>query len=270
MLECVLNVSEGRSPEVLAALTSAAGAELLDIHTDPHHHRSVLTLVGEDAPRRVAAAAVELIDLSAHRGAHPRLGAVDVVPFVPLGAADPASALAARNRFSTWLAGHHAVPCFHYGPERTLPEIRRRAFRDLAPDVGPSMPHPTAGASAVGARGVLVAYNVWLGDADLATTKAVAAAVRGEGIRSLGLDVGGRMQVSMNLIDPGRIGPGAAHDRVARSALRLGAHVTGAELVGLMPAAVLHAEAPHRWPELDLDEDRTIEARLVALGLSGG
>lgn len=249
MLECVVNVSEGRDAAVLDALRSAAGADLLDVHTDAWHHRSVFTLVGESAPRRLAEAAVAAIDLRAHEGVHPRIGAVDVVPFVPLAGSTMADALAARDRFAGWMAEALAVPCLVYGPERTLPELRREAVgRDG---------HPSAGLCAVGARDLLVAYNLWLADADLRLARAVAAAVRGAGIRALGLPVGDRVQVSMNLVDPLVVGPADAWDRVAEHA-----EVAGAELVGLVPVAVLEAIPAARWAALDLGPDRTIEARL--------
>lgn len=259
MLECVVNVSEGRDPVVLDRLAAAAGSDLLDVHTDPHHHRSVFTLVGEAAPQRVATAAVEAIDLRSHDGVHPRIGAVDVVPFVPLAGSTMADALAARDRFCAWAETELDLPCFRYGPppDPSLPEVRRRAFVDLGPATGPLAPHPSAGACAVGARDVLVAYNLWV-EADLATARSVATAVRGDGIRALGLAVGDRVQVSMNLIEPDRVGPAQAWDRVVAA----GAPVVGAELVGLVPEAVLAAIDPARWPALDLDADRTIEARL--------
>jgi glutamate formiminotransferase len=259
VLECVVNVSEGRDPAVLAALEQAAGADLLDRHTDPHHHRTVLTLVGEDAPRRVAAAAVERIDLRRHEGVHPRIGAVDVVPFVPLDGSTMADALRARDAFAGWIAADLGVPAFRYGPERTLPEVRRDAFAALAPDAGPPAPHPTAGAVAVGAREVLVAYNVWLAEADPAVARRVAASVRRPAVRALGLLVGSRVQVSMNLVAPDQVGPAEAFDLVSAAA-----GVDGAELVGLLPRRVLERIEPARWSALDLGADRTIEARLAA------
>lgn len=261
MLECVVNVSEGRDPVVLAALVDAAGDELLDVHTDPHHHRSVLTLVGDDAPRRVARVAVDRVDLRLHRGAHPRLGAVDVVPFVALGPRPPADAVDARERYLRWSADELGVPGFRYGPERSLPEVRRRAFADLAPDAGGPRPHRSAGATAVGARPVLVAYNVWLAEPDVALARRIATEVRGPAVRALGLAVGSRVQVSMNLVAPAEVGPAAAFDAVARRA-----DVAGAELVGLVPADVLAAVPRHRWAELDLAPGRTIESRLEAVG----
>jgi glutamate formiminotransferase len=258
VLLCVVNVSEGRNADVLGELAAVAGTDLLDLHRDPYHHRAVLTLVGEDAPRHVARVALDRIDLREHSGVHPRLGAIDVVPFVPYEAATLADALAARAAFMAWAAAELGLPCFAYGPERSLPEVRRRAWSDLLPDAGPQAPHPTAGATCVGARGVLVAYNTWLAEPDLAAARRVAAAVRGPRLRAFGLPVGQQVQVSMNLVAPDELGPAAAYDAVA-------AHVplAGAELVGLVPERVLHAVPPARWEELDLSEDRTVEARLV-------
>ncbi len=257
MLECVVNISEGRRPDVLDQIASAAGGDLLDVHTDAHHHRSVLTLVGEAAPRAVAAAAVARLDLRDHTGVHPRIGVVDVVPFVPLGDTSIAAATRARDAFAAWAGTTLALPCFLYGPQRSLPDLRRGAWTTLAPDTGPTAPHPTAGAAAVGVRPVLVAYNVWLRQADLATAKAIAAEIRRPGLRTLGLAVGDEVQVSMNLVDPAEITPADAYDLV-----RTRASVARAELVGLIPRAVLERIEPRRWEELDLAADRTIEHRL--------
>ena len=257
MLECVVNISEGARQDVVARIAAAAGDAVLDVHSDRHHNRSVLTLVGEEAPRVVARAAVAALDLRRHRGVHPRMGVVDVVPFVPLGGCTPSDAVAARDRFVPWLARELAVPSFAYGPERSLPEVRRRAFVDLAPDAGPAQPHPTAGATAVGARPVLVAWNVWLADPDLARARQVAREIRGPHLRALALPGGGRVQVSMNLITPDVVGPAEAWDLVASRV-----PVAGAELVGLVPRTVLDRTDRSRWSQLDLAEDRTIEARL--------
>jgi glutamate formiminotransferase len=262
-LECVVNVSEGRRHDVVDALAAAAGDDLLDVHTDGSHHRSVLTMVGERAPRAVAAVAVEQIDLRSHEGAHPRLGALDVVPFAPMAGATLADAVAARDRFVAWLGNELGVPAFAYGAGRaSLPEVRRQAFRELAPDAGPPRPHPTAGATAVGARPLLVAYNLWLapaGGLDLA--RSLARSLRSPAVRALGLRVGDGVQVSCNLVDPLRVGPATVYDAVAARA-----PVARAELVGLAPQAVLDAVDPSRWSELDLHPDRTIEARLSRPG----
>jgi glutamate formiminotransferase len=256
-LECVVNVSEGRDRTVLDAIAAAAGDALVNVHADAHHNRAVLTLVGpgvEDASRAVAVEGVRRIDLRLHVGVHPRLGAVDVVPFVPLAGSTPDDAVAARDRFAAWAGAELAVPCFVYGPERSLPHVRRHAFTALAPDTGPAVAHPTAGAICAGARALLVAYNVWLADGvGVDVAREVAGAIRQPGLRALGLDVGGRAQVSMNLLDPLALGPAEAYDLVAARA-----PVGGAELVGLVPAAVLAAVPADRWPELDLGEDRAL------------
>lgn len=268
-----MNVSEGRDAAVLAALEAAAGPALLDLHADAHHHRSVLSLAGpdvEEAARRVAAEAVARVDLRRHAGVHPRLGAADVVPFVPLAGSGLAEAVRARDAFARWAGRALGVPCFRYGPERSLPEVRRAAFAGLAPDAGPPAPHPTAGATAVGARGVLVAYNLWLAPGTaVEVARRVARQVRGPAVRALGLDVGGRAQVSCNLVEPWAVGPGDAYDAVAAAASAAGSRVAGAELVGLVPASVLGAVPAGRWAALGLDPSRTIEARLEQAGLGG-
>jgi glutamate formiminotransferase len=257
VLECVVNISEGRDRPTIDAIASAAGPDLLDLHVDADHHRSVLTLVGEEAPRAVAIEAIRRLDLRAHTGAHPRIGVVDVVPFVALSGSTADDAVLARDEFCRWAAYELGVPCFRYGPERTLPDVRRRAFADLTPDHGPATPHRTAGAMAVGARPVLVAYNVWLVEPDLAVAKAIAADLRSPQVRTLGLAVGREVQVSMNLVDPLAVGPAMVADAVAART-----RVARGELVGLLPA-VLAAVPEARWPELDLSPAQTIEARLL-------
>jgi glutamate formiminotransferase / 5-formyltetrahydrofolate cyclo-ligase len=273
VLECVLNISEGRDRRVLGALAAASGDHLLDVHSDPDHHRTVLTLGGpeiEDVVREVATRAVELVDLRAHCGAHPRLGVVDVVPFVPLDttgvraapAASLDAALQARRRFAEWAGRALALPCFYYGPERSLPEVRRAAFSSLRPDTGPADAHPRAGASCVGARPAMIAYNVWLASEHLPVARRIAAAVRGPVVRALGLRVGGATQVSMNLLDPAAVGPAEVMEAVTAHAGQAGISVLRAELVGLAPSAVVEAVPATSRAALDLDLERTVEARL--------
>ena len=257
VLECVLNLSEGRDPVPLAQLAAVAGHDLLDLHSDPHHHRGVFTLLGTEAPRAVTRVAVEILDLRPHKGVHPRFGVVDVVPFVPLAGSTLEDAMVARDSYGEWAADTLGIPCFTYGPERSLPEVRRGAFTTLTPDFGPGSPHPTAGAVAVGARPVLVAYNLWLAGADLALARSTAGAVRGPHLRALAFQVGQSVQVSMNLIAPDVLGPADAYDLVAAHAA-----IERAELVGLVPSGVLHRIDPARWAQLDLADDRTIEWRL--------
>lgn len=271
MLECVVNVSEGCDLGILGALDDACGTDLLDRHSDCDHHRSVFTLVGEESARRLTRAGLERLDLERHHGVHPRLGVIDVVPFVPLEGSALSEARRARDSYAEWVSSTYDVPVFVYGPagsgERQLPDIRRHAFHQLAPDFGPSNPHPTAGAICAGVRDVLVAYNVWLDDdTTLDVARTIAQQVRGDGVRSLALPVGSRMQISTNLIDPHRIGPLEAFERISRVARTNGVGVNGGELVGLLPVRVLERIPHRRWNELDVDESRTIESRLARRG----
>ncbi|HEX7168800.1 MAG TPA: hypothetical protein VF230_17620 [Acidimicrobiales bacterium] len=275
MLECVINVSEGRRRDVVDAIAAAAGRHLLDVHVDADHHRSVLTLAGAerdvaDAAYEVVRAAVERIDLRHHLGAHPRLGAADVVPFVPLGDLTIDHAVSARRNTAARIGAGLGVPCFLYGDGDgdviALPDVRREAFKTVFPDAGPREPHPSAGACCVGARYVLVAYNLWLAPpATVADAKRIAAAIRTPQLRTLGLDVGGRAQVSCNLVAPIAFGPAEAYDAVASHA-----PVERAELVGLVPGRVVDGIPSRRWSELDVSSERTIEARLDQAGLDGG
>ncbi len=276
---------------VIKSIASTAGPVLADIHTDPDHHRSVLTLVGTlsavaDAARSVARAAVERIDLETHRGVHPRLGAIDVVPFVPLTIPDGrttswAEATEARDGFAQWAGQVLDLPCFLYGPERTLPELRRQAFHALAPDTGPRVPHPTAGAAAVGVRDVLIAYNVWLaadtsvafdsvedseansvGARALAAAKVVAGQLRRPGLRTLGLGVGDQAQVSCNVTDPDAVALAQVFDEVAEAAPSHGCVAVRGELVGLVPRRALADTPKSRWSQLGLTAGSTIESHL--------
>jgi glutamate formiminotransferase len=261
MLACVINVSEGRDLEVIAEIAASAGDHCLDVHSDADHNRSVFWLAGPDtreASGALTVKALELLDLAHHAGVHPRIGVVDVVPFVPLAGSSMAEAIDARRAFSEW-AGHDLeLPCFRYGEgARSLPEVRRGAFTTLAPDTGPATPHPTAGACAVGARHALVAYNLWLTVPDLDAARAIARELRSEHVRSLALVCGDHVQVSCNLVNPLVIGPAEIYDAVAHHA-----HVARAELVGLIGRDVLARVPRARWEELDVSDDRTLEARL--------
>lgn len=284
LLECVVNVSEGRDADLIAGFARSCGRYLLDVHSDGYHNRSVFTLCGprDEVFGAVCALASDVVasaDFSRHSGAHPRLGALDVVPWVSLSreAAGgrvvdglPGPALEARDRFVAWAADELRLPCFAYGMGGypTLPEVRRRAWVDLEPTTGPLSPHPGAGSCTVGARRILIAYNFWLAEADLESAGAVARDLRrasGGLVRTLALRLGPSVQIACNLIDPWTAGPGAAFDFVASRTA-----VERCELVGLLPAAVLNAEPRHRWSELGIDPSTTIEARLERAGLDGG
>ena len=268
-MECVVNVSEGREGATIARLADSCRPVLADVHSDPEHNRSVFTLVGasaavEQGTRDLAAAAVGALDIRLHSGAHPRIGALDVVPFValegwPLRNAPLGPALAARGAFAHWAAAELGLTVFLYGPERSLPEVRRSAWRGLPPDAGPQDGHQSAGAVAVGCRRLLVAYNLWLAEDDLDLARRIAAGLRSPVVRSLGLRVGSAVQVSCNLLEPEEVGPAEVWDAVSATAA-----VSRAELVGLVPWAVLERAPFERWDELDLAPDRSLEHALSA------
>lgn len=281
----MLNLSEGRDPSLLGNLAAAGGTAFLDLHADPDHHRSVLTLAGplgsvEQATHSVVTAAVERIDIGTHDGVHPRFGAVDVVPVVPLGPDDAAwtAAVSARDRLARWIGSELAVPCFLYGPERTLPDVRRLAFRGLEPDTGPSVPHPTAGATAVGVRRPLIAYNLWLEPARgqggasvdvVGVSRELAAALRTSRVRALGLPVRGGAQVSCNLLEASGHDLERVFDAVARGAADRGCRLSRGEVVGLVPTSCLDEIPRRRWGELGVREDGTIEARYLERLVAG-
>jgi glutamate formiminotransferase len=163
-------------------------------------------------------------------------------------------AIDARNEFAEFAASELGIPSFVYGPERDLPEIRKRAFIDLSPDFGPKTAHPTSGAICVGARKILVAYNVWLKNATIEDGRRIAREIRSPQVRTLGLQLGSEIQVSMNLISPDEVGPDFVFDEIAKRA-----EIARAELVGLAPARVLAQIQKTRWTELDLSKEKTIE-----------
>ncbi len=289
MLECVVNISEGRRADVLGGLADACGPALLDLHTDPDHHRSVFTLAAEDphetaaAARRLATTAARMLSIAGHDGIHPRLGVIDVVPFVALEPTPAAVAVDAAREFAEWIGGELEVPAFLYDladPEhRSLPSVRRDAFTARPPDCGPSTPHPRLGATAVGARPVLVAVNVELDDDDLELARAVASEIRERdgglrGVRALGLALASRsrVQVSMNLVDLDHTGIGVACTTARDLVEAHGGRVHRVELVGLVPAAVLDAAGAGFLAWSGLGPDATIEARLATAtaGRGGG
>ena len=282
VLECVVNVGAGRGP-ALDDLAAACGDALLDLHADVDHDRSVFTLAGpgdgaaETAALALADAAATQLDLSARpSGVHPRLGIVDVVPFVAVR--EPAAAaVAAARRAGAHLADALAIPVFFYGDadpaSRSLPSVRRDAFAVRAPDLGPPRPNPRLGAAAVGVRPPLVAVNCWLDRDDLDLARAVARAVRERdgglrGVRALGLRLGSRgvAQVSMNVTELEATGVEAACDTVRGRVEARGARVTEVEWVGLVPAAEWARCSPAFRSWSGLGESRTLEARLARVG----
>jgi glutamate formiminotransferase len=285
-LESVPNFSEGRDRDVIAAIGAVLSqrASLLDVHTDPDHNRSVFTLVAEDAALVEALVAGvqcarERIDLRRHEGAHPRVGAADVVPLVPISAGDMERALAAATETAGRI-GELGLPVFLYaGPDRGPAFFRRGGPEELqrridggelAPDFGPSRLDAAAGAVLVGARRPLIAFNVNLASDDVEVARAIAAVVRESGggfpgVRALGLDLprAGVVQVSMNVED---WEAAALHEIVARIVEEASARrvdVIGSELVGLMPAGAAAAAAGALLRIDGFDASRVLELRLL-------
>jgi glutamate formiminotransferase len=281
MLECVPNVSEGRDRYLLRRLAetvTAAGARLVDLHNDVDHHRSVFTFLGapetvERAALAFARLAVELIDLRAHAGVHPRVGALDVMPFVPLAGLPMADAVAIAQRVGRALAAETNVPVFFYEEaaivpgRRDLPELRVGGFERLAerlrdprwrPDAGPAVPHPSAGAAVIGARRPLIALNAMLDSDDLASASAVATAIRERtpgglaAVRALGVMLPSRgiAEVSMNLLDYRRTPPRVVMDRLDVETAQRGLRVSHYELVGCAPDDALDDAARARIADL--------------------
>ena len=272
MFECVVNISEGRDLDRLRALSNAAGGSLRDLHHDRFHNRSVFTLINADRAlsddvRSLIDAAFNELDLTTHDGVHPRFGVVDVVPFVALENAERPRAMALRDETARWIAERYDVPTFLYGEVdgrlRTLPDVRRLAFRVLEPDFGPARAAERLGAVAVGERPVLVAWNIWLSGATIDEARLLAKSVRRAEVRAIGLAVGDQVQVSCNLVAPLSVGPSVVYDQV-EALLGSGARIERCELVGLAPAKLLDLEDRTRWASLGLSEEATIEGRLLA------
>ena len=270
MIECVPNVSEGRRPEVIAALADALravpGLRVLGVQSDASHNRSVFTLAGEHEPvlvalDRLVAEAIPLIDLNAHQGEHPRIGAVDVVPIVPLGDATMDDCVELANRFAEGVARRYDIPVFLYAnaarrSDRVrLADVRRGQYEGLRdeigsrgrePDFGPARTHPTFGAIAVSARPFLIAYNINLDSDDLELAKRIARRVRESSgglpkVQASGFWIAelGRAQVSMNLLDFGVTPMWLVWDTVRELAAEDGVELAESELIGLAPLAAL-------------------------------
>jgi glutamate formiminotransferase len=276
IIECVPNVSEGRRPEVvdalLQAVRSASGVRVLDASSDPSHNRSVFTMAGDaDAVKAavlaLVAAAVERIDLRTHTGEHPRLGAVDVVPFIPIEGATMADCVALARDTAAGVATRFAIPVFLYEEaaaspaRRNLEDIRRGEFEGLAtkmsspewaPDYGPRQPHPSAGAVVIGARMPLIAFNINLATDRLDVAKKIASAIRHSSggfrfVKAMGiaLDDRGIVQVSINLTNYEKTPMHRVFDAVRREAERYGVTVLESEIIGLTPQAALVSAAEH-------------------------
>ncbi len=292
LVECVPNVSDGHDAATLdaiaAALRSHPGAALLDRTSDQDHERSVFTVAGgcdavRAAMRDAVKVAIDGIDMRSQRGQHPRIGAVDVIPFIPLGASTMAQAIADTRAFAADIAERYALPVFLYAAaarredRRVLAAIRRPGFEGLAdamrrpdgaPDYGPRRPHPTAGAVAIGARPSLIAYNILLAGSDVAAARRIAHRIRERdgglpAVQALGLELPSRgcSQLSMNILDHERTPLWRVWETAHVLAAAEDVTLLGSELIGLAPMAALLSVADHVGaPTSHRIEDRLREA----------
>lgn len=295
--ESVPNVSAGCQLERVAFLAAAAdrgGAALLDQSADPDHNRTVFTLAGEpqalvDSLLHLYGAALEHIDLRTHRGVHPRLGVVDVVPFIPLGAAPMAAAVRLAETLGEAVARRFELPVFLYAAAARQPQHRhladlrrgglealtaRLAGGELVPDFGPAAVDPAKGVTVIGARFFLIAFNVVLATPEVGVARWIAARVREAGgglpgVRALGMYLASRQraQVSMNLVDYRQTSPYGAFERISELARQRGVEVVGSEIVGLVPAAALAGGAVEDLRLERFSAAQILDDRMRAAGL---
>jgi glutamate formiminotransferase len=293
LIECVPNFSEGRRPEVVdeivAAIAAVDGVSLLDRQSDPVHNRSVITFAGQDAAVaegafRGVAAAARLIDLTAHEGAHPRMGAADVVPFVPLRGEDMPVCVDVAHAVGARVARDLGVPVYFYedaarrDDRRNLADVREGQFEglreaiardaDRAPDEGAPAVHPTAGATAVGARAPLIAYNIDLESRDLALAQEIARAIRERDgglpkVKALGLALDDCVQVSMNLTDFRVTSMQDVFAAVQVHAVQAGVEIRRSEVVGLLPQDALVGLARSTLKAAGFTSAQVLEARIL-------
>ena len=293
IIECVPNISEGRRADVVAGIVDSVrrvpGARLLDYSSDASHNRSVITMAGDAASMKAAVlalfeASVAAIDLRTHTGEHPRMGAVDVVPFVPIEGVTMEECVALAKDTGRSVAERFAVPVYLYEEassnplRKNLEDIRRGEFEGLAakmssdgwaPDFGPRTPHPSAGASVIGARMPLIAYNINLNTDRLDVAKKIAAAVRFSSggfrfVKAMGVTLADRniVQVSMNLTNYEKTPILRVFEAVKREAERYGVSVLESEIVGLVPAAALVDVAMTTLQLADFKKNQVLETRL--------
>lgn len=294
VIECVPNISEGRDEKVVsgiaAAVRGAPGVRLLDVSSDSAHNRSVLTFVAEAAGVRAGVralfeAAVPRIDLRRHTGEHPRMGAVDVVPVIPIRGVTVEECVALSREIGKEIAERHGIPVYLYEDSatsekrRNLAEIRKGQFEGFAvkmqapewkPDFGPDAPHPSAGVVAVGARPPLIAYNVNLGTRDLAVAERIAKAIRHLGggfryVKALPVELAdrGQVQVSINMTNFRKSPLHRVFECVRSEAERHGVPIVGSEIVGLCPAEALLMTAEHYLRLEKFSGEQVLELRLL-------
>ena len=297
IIECVPNFSEGRNrrivDQIIAAILTVPGLCLMDMEMDADHNRSVVTFVGEketvgEGALRAIGKAAELIDLTHHQGSHPRIGATDVVPFIPVRNVTLDECVAIARHVGEEAARRYGIPIYLYEAAATRPDrvqlenIRKGQFEGLREEIGKSaerhpdfgLPkiHPTAGATVVGARKFLIAYNINLDTSIVAVAKAIAKSIRQSGgglpyVKAMGVDLKSRglAQVSMNLTDYEQTSISKVFDEVKLEAERLGVGISGSEVVGLIPQAALDAAAEHYLQIENFRPEMIFENRLQSL-----
>jgi len=293
LVECVPNISEGRRPEVIQAVVDAVrsteGVRLLDVQSDPSHNRSVITFAGPphavgEAAFALCTRAVELIDMNQHRGEHPRIGAVDVVPFVPIAHVTMSEAVELARAVGARLWTELRLPVYFYAEAATvparvrLPDIRKGEYEGLAekmadpawaPDVGEARPHPTAGATVVGARRPLIAYNINLNTQAVEVAREIARAVRESSgglvnVQAMGVAAAsGQAQVSLNLLDHTHTPLARVFELVRREAERFGVQVAESEIVGLVPLDAVVDAARYYLRLHRFQRDQILDVRLL-------
>jgi glutamate formiminotransferase len=294
IIECVPNFSEGRDPKAIEEIANAVrgvpGVRVLDVSSDTSHNRSVLTFVGDAAAvaagvRALFEAALPRIDLRTHRGEHPRMGAVDVVPFIPIRGSSVEQCVALSREVGADVARRFAVPVYLYEESaseegrRNLAEVRKGQFEGFAakmrdplwkPDFGPAEPHPSAGAVAMGARAFLIAYNINLGTKDLAVADRIAKAIRHLSggfryVKAMGVELAERgiVQVSINMTNYRKTPLHRVFECVRSEADRHGVPIVGSEIVGLTPAEALYMAAEHYLRLERFSSEQVLETKLL-------
>ena len=284
IIECIPNFSEGRDEKVLSALQKAAGGTLMDIHKDADHNRSVFTMAGSpqaiyEAAFAMAALAVQLIDLRKHSGEHPRMGAVDVIPLVPIKNVEMSDCIAMAQQLGKKISKDLALPVFLYEEAATAPErrnladIRKQGWKEWQADFpAPAQTHPSAGAVAIGARKPLIAYNINLNTDDINIAKAIAKSIRGSSgglphCKALGMYLKERniAQVSMNLTDHEQTPIHQVFEAVQTEAARHNTSILESELVGLAPASAILTAAKHYLKLPSLNPQHILELKIEDL-----
>ncbi|MDO8681908.1 MAG: glutamate formimidoyltransferase [Armatimonadota bacterium] len=292
IIQCIPNFSEGRRPEIIREIVKAietGGAKVIDSSLDPDHNRSVITFIGDPEAIRAGVMAgvrkaVELIDMRTHTGAHPRIGAVDVIPLVPISDVTMQECVELSRELGKWIADELKIPVYFYensasnDHRKNLANVRKGGYESLtkgklegnrAPDAGPNVVHPTAGAAVIGARGPLIAFNVNLCSADFTLAKKIAAKIRKmrnegremAGVKALAVNLSSRgiVQVSTNITEPDKTTMFDVYDFVRAQAAEAGVEVENSELIGVVRADALIRSAAESMQLIDFDEKRILD-----------